>query len=700
MTLLEPPARPDAPAGVPPPASPWRVGALVAGGVTLVLVVAAVHLTQGTAAVDVGDLVQLLLGRGDDRTAAVLTASRLPRLAAGALVGVTLGIAGALLQSLARNPLAAPDTLGVNAGAWLAVVATAAFGINLPLVSASLVAFAGGLVAAGLVLLLAAGGDGGPTRLILAGSAITLALHATTVLLLLLFEEGTVGLFAWGSGTLVQTGIDAVARMVPIAALAVLGALALAHRLDLLALGDDTATVLGVHVRRTRLLVVLVAVALSAAAVTVAGPVGFVGLVAPVLVRLLGTQVPDVHRHRVLLPLAALSGVLVVLGADVLLRVVRGGRGGVDVPTGVVTTLLGAAVLIWLASRFRDTGPARTPAAGAGHRVRSRRFAAAVLAAVAVLLVLAGFAGMLTGDTVVLGGDLVNWVQGRSGRAVTFVLDARLPRVVAALAAGAALGVAGACVQAVCRNALAEPGLLGITGGAGVGAVAVITLVPGASLLLVSGAAGAGALVAFGLVYVLAARRGMSSDRLVLIGVGIWYGSNALTTYVILVTSPFNLALALTWLSGSTYGRSLAQVVPVLVALLVLAPAASAVHRDLDLLALDDDTPRVLGVRLARVRLLVLLGAVALTATAVSAVGVIGFVGLVAPHVARALVGGHHRRVLPAAALLGALLVSVADSVGRTVIAPAQVPAGLLTALLGTPYFVFLLWRARAAAPR
>ena len=111
--------------------------------------------------------------------------------------------------------------------------------------------------------------------------------------------------------------------------------------------------------------------------------------------------------------------------------------------------------------------------------------------------------------------------------------------------------------------------------------------------------------------------------------------------------------------------------------------------------SLDDDTPRVLGIRLEGTRLVALTGAAVLTATAVSAVGVVGFVGLVAPHAARALVGGRHTRVLPVAMLLGAILVSLADTIGRSVIAPAQIPAGLMTAMLGTPYFVWLLWRSR-----
>jgi iron complex transport system permease protein len=318
-----------------------------------------------------------------------------------------------------------------------------------------------------------------------------------------------------------------------------------------------------------------------------------------------------------------------------------------------------------------------------------------VVGALAALTVGAVVGGMLLGDTVVLLGDLSNWAQERTGPAYTFVLDQRLPRVLAALTAGAALALSGAAVQAVSRNPLAEPGILGITAGAGLGAVLCLSLVPFVGVWTMTGAAAAGALAAFVLVFGLAWRRGLDSDRLVLVGVGASAGLVALTTLVIVATDPWNTGKALTWLSGSTYGRTLDQVLPVALALVVLGPVVWHARHRLDLMALDDDTPRVLGLSLGRERLLLLGSAALLTASAVSAVGVVGFVGLVAPHAARALVGARHARVLPVTLLLGALLVSVADTLGRTVIAPAQVPAGLVTAMVGTPYFVYLLWRSR-----
>ena len=286
-------------------------GLLAAGALSLH------HLTQGTSAVDAADLLRLLTGSGDGDVMAVLTGSRLPRLLAAVTVGVALGAAGAALQSVARNALASPDTLAVNAGAHFAVVVAAALGLSLPVLPAGGLAFVGGLAAAVLVLALSAGGAAGPTRLILAGSATALALASFTTLFLLLFEQETLGLFAWGNGSLTQIGLEGVRQMAPVVAVGVAGLLLLSHRLDVLALGDDTAGVLGLPVRRVRFATIVLAVLLSAAAVTLTGPIGFVGLCAPVLVRLLARRVPGLQKHALLIPMSALSGVLVMLASDV-----------------------------------------------------------------------------------------------------------------------------------------------------------------------------------------------------------------------------------------------------------------------------------------------------------------------------------------------------------------------------------------------
>ncbi|WP_408898580.1 iron ABC transporter permease [Nocardioides sp. R1-1] len=697
-----------------PPASPsgprprlGRAGVTGATGALLLLGVvllgaSAWHLTQGTSAIGAGDLLRWLLGDRDGGPGAdagdVLLGSRVPRLAAGIAVGFALGVAGALFQSLARNALASPDTLAVTGGAYLAVTAVAAFGISVPIWASGLTAFAGGSLAAFLVLGLAGGAGTATTRLVLAGSAVALALQAATSTLLILFQEETTSLFAWGSGSLSQLGLQAFQQAAPVVVLCTLAALLLSRRLDLLGLGDDSAAVLGVPVRSTRAAGTVLAVLLTAASVTLAGPIGFAGLFAPVIVRLCGRVVPALNRHAVLIPAAGLTGALVVVLADALIRAVLGADEAISIPTGITTTLMGAVVMIVLARRGRDSGPTRQPAA-ARVRVGSRTRFVVVLALVLGAAAAVAVVGLLAGDTWLRAGDIALWLRGEAAPLIQFALDERAPRVAAAVLGGAALALSGALVQATCRNPLAEPGILGITGGAGVGAVVVVTGA-GVSQAASNGAilvgAVVGALVAFALVYGLAWRHGLNADRLLLIGIGTWYGSAALTTFLLVRSNPWDTPRIYTWMSGTTYGRTFDQVLPVAVVLALALPLAWLVRRELDLLALDEDTPRLVGVRLETVRLVVLVTAALLAATSVAAVGVVGFVGLVAPHMARALVGGRHTRSVPVALLIGAVLLGVADLLGRTVIAPAQVPAGLVVALIGAPYFVYLLARSRA----
>ncbi|GGZ61246.1 MULTISPECIES: iron ABC transporter permease [Streptomyces rochei group] len=665
--------------------------AVTAGLVLLVAVLAVVDITQGTAAVGPSEVWRALTGQADPDDASVVIASRLPRMTAGLLVGAVLGTAGAVLQAVSRNVLASPDTLAVNAGSYLALGLAGATGLSLPMIASSGVAFLGGLAAAAVVLGLSGLGTG-TVRLVLAGTALMLGLNSMTEGLLLLFPEQTEGLYQWNQGSIGQNGFDGVLQMLPVALIGLAGLLLTARRVDALALGDDAARGLGVPVRATRVTVVVLAALLSAAAVTLAGPIGFVGLCAPALVRPLARRFRGYARSRAALPAAALTGAALVLGSDVLLRSLVADDLSVAVPTGVVTSLVGAVFLVVMAIRMRDTA-----SAGAPDRLRtpSRTVFLVTLAVLGAALVGLVIAAVLVGDSKLLLGDVVNWAQGRAGRAVTFVLDTRVPRVLAALGAGAALALAGTLVQAVTRNPLAEPSVLGVTGGGALGAVILVTTAPVAGTWGIAGAAFAGSAITAVVVFGLAARGGFRQNRLVLVGIGVASGTAALISLLIVLTDPFNATKALTWLSGSTYGRTMPDVVPVALALAVGVGVAFARRTELDLVSLDEDTPRLLGLRLAPGRLGFLVLSVVLSSTAVACAGTIGFVGLVAPHAARALVGRRHVRVIPVAILLGALLVCAADLIGRTVIAPSQLGAGLMTAVIGTPYFLYLLVRSR-----
>ncbi|MFE2642578.1 iron ABC transporter permease [Streptomyces nigra] len=676
-----------------PAAAPSRTGtaAVTAALILLVAALAVADLTQGTADVGAGEVWNALTGRADAGDASVVVASRLPRAAAGLLVGAVLGMAGTALQAVSRNVLASPDTLAVNAGSYLALALAAVTGVSLPLLASSGIAFAGSLAAAAVVLGLS--GPGAATvRLVLAGTALALGLTAATEGLLLLFPQETQGLYQWNQGSIAQSGFDGLLQTAPPALAGLAGLLLVARRVDALALGDDAARGLGVPVRATRVTAVVLASLLSATAVTLAGPIGFVGLCAPALVRALARRARGLTRSRVRLPIAGLTGAALVLGSDVLLRALVPADLAVAVPTGVVTSLVGAVFLVVMAARLKDTAGAAPPDR---LRIRSRAVFLTTTAVLAAVLVGVTIAALLLGDSKLLLGDVANWAQGRAGRGVSFVLDTRVPRVLAALLAGASLALAGTLVQAVTRNPLAEPGVLGVSGGAALGAVLLVTTVPIAGSWGMAGAAFAGAAVSSVLVFGLAARGGFRQNRLVLVGIGVATACTALISLLIVLTDPFNATKALTWLSGSTYGRTLPDVVPLAVVLVLGLAVAVARRTELDLVSLDDDTPRLLGLGLARGRFGFLVLAVLLSATAVAAAGTIGFVGLVAPHAARALVGRRHVRVLPVAVLLGAVLVGTADLLGRTVIAPAQLGAGLMTAAVGTPYFLYLLVRGR-----
>ncbi|MGC9436981.1 iron ABC transporter permease [Streptomyces sp. WG5] len=686
VTATEPAVRPST-----APTSRSGAAAVTAGLVLLVAVLAVVDIAQGTAAAGPAEVFKALTGQADPDDASVVIASRLPRMTAGLLVGAALGMAGAALQKVSRNVLASPDTLAVNAGSYLALGLAGVTGVSLPMIASSGVAFAGGLAAAAVVLGLSGLGTGA-VRLVLAGTALMLGLNSMTEGLLLLFPEQTDGLYQWNQGSIGQNGFDGVLQMLPVTVVGLAGLLLTARRVDALALGDDAARGLGVPVRATRVTVVVLAALLSAAAVTLAGPIGFVGLCAPALVRPLARRFRGYARSRTSMPAAALTGAALVLGSDVLLRTFVADDLAVAVPTGVVTSLVGAVFLVVMALRLRDTA-----GSGAPDRLRipSRTVFLVTVAVLVIVLIGLLIAAVLVGDSKLLLGDVVNWAQGRAGRTVSFVLDTRVPRVLAALCAGAALALSGTLVQAVTRNPLAEPSVLGVSGGGALGAVLLVTTVPAAGTWGIAGAAFAGSAVTAVLVFGLAARGGFQQNRLVLVGIGVAAATTALISLLIVLTDPFNSTKALTWLSGSTYGRTMPDVVPVVLALVVGIGVAVARRTELDLVSLDEDTPRLLGLRLAPGRLGFLVLSVVLSSAAVACAGTIGFVGLVAPHAARALVGRRHVRVVPVAILLGATLVCTADLIGRTVIAPAQLGAGIMTAVIGTPYFLYLLVRSR-----
>jgi iron complex transport system permease protein len=280
----------------------------------------------------------------------------------------------------------------------------------------------------------------------------------------------------------------------------------------------------------------------------------------------------------------------------------------------------------------------------------------------------------------------------------TIIGQFRLPRMVLSLLVGASLAAAGAILQGMIRNPLASPDLVGITNGASAAAVTFITLTAGKygvrwlPLWAIAGGTGA----AF-LIYMLAWKRGVSPLRLVLIGIGLSSALSAVTS-VMLIASPLIVAnQAMTWLAGSVYGAVWSNVRTLLPWTAVCLPLALVLARQVNVQELGDDIAVGLGSRVQRQRFLLLALSVALAGSAVAMAGGIAFVGLMAPHLARRLVGPAFGSVMPTAALLGGLLVLLADLAGRTAFAPIEVPAGVFTAAIGAPFFIYLLRRRSSA---
>ncbi|MFF5635090.1 FecCD family ABC transporter permease [Streptomyces sp. NPDC012825] len=330
----------------------------------------------------------------------------------------------------------------------------------------------------------------------------------------------------------------------------------------------------------------------------------------------------------------------------------------------------------------------------------------AVVAGLLLALAAACLASLALGSVRVPPGQVLDALTGRAGPSPyrTIVLDVRLPRVLLGVVVGAGLAVVGAVLQALVRNRLADPFLLGISSGASAGAVLVLVVGVGGGItttLALPAGAFAGALVALVLVYGLARRGGtMTGPRLVLAGVAVSYILSALTTLILAAAGrPEHFREALYWsLGGLGSARWDTLVLPAAVLTLGLG-VLLALARPLDLLLVGEEDATVLGLDTARFRAAVFVLVSLVTAVMVAASGAVGFIGLMAPHAARLAVGAPHRRLLPVAALGGAVALVLADLGARTVTAPQDLPVGVLTALIGGPFFLWLMRRRPEGAP-
>ncbi len=275
------------------------------------------------------------------------------------------------------------------------------------------------------------------------------------------------------------------------------------------------------------------------------------------------------------------------------------------------------------------------------------------------------------------------------------IMQFRLPRIIAAILIGAALATAGALLQGVIRNPLASPDLLGVTGGASVAVVAFMTFVTGYSIHWIPFIAIAGAMIAAIINYIFAWKKGVSPLRLVLIGIGISTALGALTTFFLLSGPAYLAAQVLNWMTGSIYGTNWSYIEVLWPWVAIFIPLSLLLARELNVQSLGEDIARGLGSRLQLSRMILLFYSVALAGAAVGVAGTISFIGLMAPHIARKLVGNSYRIIIPASALMGAIILLLADLAGRMLFQPLDIAAGVFTAGIGAPFFMYLLFKRK-----
>lgn len=595
----------------------------------------------------------------------------LPRMAMALLAGGSTAAATMLMQQLMRNPLASDGTLAVSSGAQTALVAATVFAPSFLSYGTSAVAFAGAAAALGAVLWLSSRRGLQPLTVVLAGLVVSLYLGSLTGIVMLFFSEETRGVMQWGSGSLVQDSWrDTLGLLWRIAVAAILTAF-LIKPLNIMSLGDTQAESAGIPVKKIRLLSLAVAAFLSAGVVGFVGMMGFVGLAAATLVRQMGVRTLSMR-----LICSFIVGALLLMLTDNGLMLLKHYR-GTDLPAGAVTALVGAPLLLWLTAKapprpsFQTTSDIST---AAPHVPRLLSFLPLIAVAVSVLA----------------------FTVGRYDETLRLTIDPeyfvfRYPRVLLAAATGTMLALTGVILQRLTQNPMAGPELLGISSGTAFGAMSVVMLfgiTSGSGWFWLTGIVSA--LVSLGLLMLFNRKNGLAPEKVLLTGMAIAALADA-AIRIWTASGDYRVQQLLVWMSGSTY-----QATPESALTVSLLAAASLLlilplQRWLGLLSLNADVAQSTGINVPLARMVLIASSAALTAAATLLIGPLSFVGLLAPHLARMLGARLPGQQLATAALIGASVMMTADWLGRQVMFPYEVPAGMMATLIGGAYFMMMM---------
>ena len=618
---------------------------------------------------------------GYDIERMVLFYSTLPRLVMALLCGAGLAASGAILQQVLRNPLASPTTLGIDAGARLALALAMLLTPSLVGIGRDAVALLGSTATTLLIFALVRRRGFSAISIILAGLVVSLYCGALSAILVLVENRQLASLFIWGSGSLSQQSWEPSAALAWRLGIVALPLVLLLRPLSLLELGDESARSLGLSLARLRLLAIGVAVALSAFVTSTVGVIGFIGLVSPIIARLAGAR-----RFGERLFWSSVIGALLLLLTDATLQNLAG-VSAEFLPTGAVTAVLGSPLLLLLLPRLKTaTRPPSYMPVSHAWAIPFRTSAVIAVTVFVLLITLTILVGRApSGEWQIAPPD--RWNE---------IMIWRLPRIGAAACAGALLGVAGLILQRLTNNEMASPEVLGVSAGAILAFALSLFAFGNLGGLSESISASVGGLAVLAVILALGRSSGFAPERILLAGIAL----NALIDAVVGVLSATGdprAILLLGWMGGSTNGTTTATALQAGLATVVLVTVSLLTVRWLAILPLGGPQARSLGVPLERSRFLLLLLAAVLTATATPIIGPFTFVGLMAPHIVLAIGIRNPVPALLSAVAAGAGVMAAADWLARTVAFPLQLPTGLVAALVGMPFLMILLNRRSAS---
>lgn len=594
--------------------------------------------------------------------------SLLPRLLVALLAGAALAFNGTIFQQLLKNPLAEPSTLGILSGAQLAITLVTLSAVTVSAFQRDIAALAGGLTAVAIVCGLSRRTGFSPMTLLLCGMVISFSAGSASVILALFHHEYLRGVFIWGSGSLIQNDYsNAIALAVRLIIL--VPVLLLFQRpLAIAGLEEANARSLGLSLASMRALVLLLATILTALVVARVGVIAFVGLAAGQAARMAGART---FRARLLW--GSLIGALLLLFADGIVLVSAPIIG--EVPTGTMTAITGAFLLLALLKSAPPSLDQLKPIDG--HNSSGRTFGRILVPACLLILIFVAIVSLME-QIFIHGISPMTLISGR------------WPRVLTSASAGAMLGMAGAITQAITRNPMASPEGLGVSAGAGLGIIASFFFGGMASPLMPIAGGILGAILSFSLVLSVARRRSYAPGPVLLAGIAVGAFATAVISLIVASGDP-RASYILAWTMGPTFrATSIVAMIATIFALLGLA-TSPLFRRWLTVLPLGDEAARALGINPGRSRAASLLFVAALTGIATLVVGPLSFVGMMAPHIARTAGMRGQTRIMLASTMIGATLMMVADWLGRTVDFPYEIPAGIIAAFIGTPYFLWII---------